>query len=46
MALKSYDATQLGAVLVTCTVCGKPWYMTHPQPVCLACQRAAVKAGQ
>lgn len=39
-ARKSYDAKQLGAVLVTCATCGRAYYMTAPAPVCLACREA------
>ncbi len=40
----SYDERQITAPLVTCAVCGRSWYMTKPEPVCIECMEAAVKA--
>ncbi len=40
----SYDDRQITAPLVTCAVCGRSWYMTKPEPVCIECMEAAVKA--
>jgi uncharacterized membrane protein len=37
----TYDAIQMAAVLMRCTVCGKDWYMTKPQPVCVRCRHEA-----
>jgi hypothetical protein len=34
----SYDHTQKGAVLTQCGQCQRWFYMTHPQPVCIACR--------
>lgn len=33
-----YDQTQKGAVLTLCEQCERWYYMTHPQPVCIACK--------
>ena len=38
--MPTYDQIQMSAILTTCTVCGRAFYMTHPQPVCLTCRRA------
>jgi hypothetical protein len=36
---KTYDATQIGAVLTVCSVCRRAYYMTAPGPVCVLCRR-------
>jgi hypothetical protein len=36
-----YDAQRAEAELVTCAKCHKPYYMTHPQAVCIQCRRQA-----
>jgi hypothetical protein len=36
-----YDTQRAEAPLVTCSACLKAFYMTHPQPVCIACRRKA-----
>ena len=36
--MSGYDHNQKHAQLVTCAQCGKQWYMTVPQPVCIACR--------
>jgi hypothetical protein len=35
----SYDAKQMAAVLTTCQACGRGYYMTAPQAVCVLCRR-------
>ena len=39
----SYDDKQLAARLVTCQVCRKDYYMTHPRALCVPCQDAQAK---
>lgn len=34
----SYDDTQANATRVICAECKKPFDMTKPQPVCIACR--------
>ena len=41
MPVPTYDEKQRNAVLTVCTVCGRAFYMTQPQPVCMACREAA-----
>ena len=36
-----YDTQRAEAVLVRCETCGKPFWMTHPQPVCISCRSKA-----
>lgn len=38
-----YDTARATALLVICQQCGKAYYMTHPQPVCVLCRIAAAK---
>lgn len=38
---RSWDDMNAEAVLVTCVRCLRDWFMTHPQPVCIACRQAA-----
>ena len=41
--MPSYDDIQLAARLVTCQVCGKDYYMTRPQALCVPCQDVQMK---
>ena len=41
---RSYDDTQLEAVLVTCATCGRRYYMTKVEARCAACR--VVEAGR
>ena len=41
--VRSYDDKQLAARLVTCKLCGKDYYMTSPQALCVPCQDAQAK---
>ncbi len=43
MTHATYDAKQLAAVALYCTLSGKRWFMTRPAPVCLRCAQKAKK---
>lgn len=36
---RTYDEKQIEAVLTVCAHCGRAYYMTLRQPVCLLCRR-------
>lgn len=36
----SYDDRQYRAVFIICEQCQKPYYMTHPKPLCRDCTRS------
>jgi hypothetical protein len=40
-ARPTYDAKQLGAVLIVCARCGRAFYMTLPARFCILCRRIA-----
>lgn len=35
-----YHDDRADAPLVTCATCGREFYMSHPQPTCIACRQA------
>ncbi len=37
----TYDEKQITAPLTVCSTCGRAFYMTKPEPVCVKCRRAA-----
>ena len=34
----TYDEKQASAVLTVCQACGRAFYMTKPEPRCIACR--------
>lgn len=42
-APESYDDHQRNAVLVQCARCGRSYFMTRPQAICVCCLRAESK---